>query len=129
MRVEIHPPESIRFASDCVGFDGFRVVVIELPDEGEAGSGRRGHSCFRFACRPVQEKGRTLLTFEENPESVLMSRFRQSFRRTGLSFCLGAGLRAGLAPLRFTRAFLRRCCAGATSRPPAFTACPPALCD
>ena len=36
MRVEIHPPESIRFASDCVGFDGFRVVVIELPDEGEA---------------------------------------------------------------------------------------------
>ena len=74
MRVEIHPPESIRFTSDCVGFDGFRVVVIELPDEGGAGSGRRGHPCFRFACRPVQEKGRTLLTFEENPEGVVMSR-------------------------------------------------------
>ena len=74
MRVEIHPAESIRFTSDCVGFDGFRVVVIELPEEGEAGSGRRGHPYFRFACRPVQEKGRTLLTFQENPESVLMSR-------------------------------------------------------
>jgi hypothetical protein len=74
MRVEIHPPERIRFTSDCVGFDGFRVVVLELPDEGEAGSGPRGHPCFRFACRPVQEKGRTLLTFQENPERVLMSR-------------------------------------------------------
>ena len=74
MRVEIHPPESIRFTSDCVGFDGFRAVVLELPEEGEAGSGRGGHPCFRFACRPVQEKGRTLLTFQENLERVLMSR-------------------------------------------------------
>lgn len=73
MRVEIHP-DRVRFTSDCVGFDGFRVVVIELTDEGEAGSGLRGHPCFRFACRPVQEKGRTLLTFQETPDSVLMSR-------------------------------------------------------
>ena len=73
MRVEIHPPESIRFTSDCVGFGGFRAVVLEMPDEGEAGSGRAGHPCFRFACRSVQEKGRTLLTFQEKAESVLMS--------------------------------------------------------
>jgi AraC-like DNA-binding protein len=74
MRVEIHPPEHILFTSDRGGFDGFRVVVVELPDEGEAGSGQRGHPCFWFACCPVQEKGRTVLTFLENAESVLMSR-------------------------------------------------------
>ena len=74
MRVEIHPPEHIRCTSDCLGFEGFRVVVVELPDEGEAGSGQRGHPGFWFACRPVREKGRTLLTFSENAESVLMSR-------------------------------------------------------
>ncbi len=74
MRGEIHPREQIRFTSDRLGFEGFRVVVLELPDEGEAGSGQRGHPCFWFACRPVQEKGRTVLTFVENSESVLLSR-------------------------------------------------------
>jgi AraC-like DNA-binding protein len=73
MRIEIHP-ECIRFTSDCLGFDGFRALVCEVPDDGEAGSGRRGYPYFRFACRPVQEKGRTLLTFEENRESASMSR-------------------------------------------------------
>jgi AraC-like DNA-binding protein len=74
MRVEIHPSEHIRFTSDRLGFEGFRVVVLELPDEGEAGSGQYGHSCFWFACRPVQERGRTVLTFLENSENVLLSR-------------------------------------------------------
>ena len=65
--------------------------MVDLPDEGEAGSGRRGHPRYWFACRPVREKGRTLLTFLENAESVLMSRvssiipanraFRLSWRR------------------------------------------------
>ena len=73
MRVELHP-ECIRFTSDCLGFEGFRALVCELPEEGEAGSGLHGYPYFRFACRPVQEKGRTLLTFEENRESALMSR-------------------------------------------------------
>jgi AraC-like DNA-binding protein len=73
MRVEIHP-ECVRFASDSVGFDGFRAMVCEFPDEGEADSGRRGHPYFRFACRPGQEKGRTVLTFRESPERVSMSR-------------------------------------------------------
>jgi AraC-like DNA-binding protein len=74
MRVEIHSSKHIRFTSDRLGFEGFRVVVVELPDEGEAGSGQRGHTCFWFACRPVQEKGRTVLTFLQNSESVLLSR-------------------------------------------------------
>ncbi len=73
MRVELHP-ECIRFTSDCLGFDGFRALVCEVPEDGEAGSGRRGYPYFRVACRPAQEKGRTLLTFEENRESASMSR-------------------------------------------------------
>jgi AraC-like DNA-binding protein len=74
VRVEIHPPEQIRFTSDRLSFEGFRVVVLELPDEGEAGSGQYGHPCFWFACRPVQERGRTVLTFPENSKSLLLSR-------------------------------------------------------
>ena len=42
MRVEIHPPEDILFTSDRLDFEGFRAVVVELPDDGEAGSGQRG---------------------------------------------------------------------------------------
>ena len=93
MRVEIHSPDQIRFTSDRLGFEGFRVIVVELPEEGEGGSGQCGHPCFWFACRPVQEKGRTVLTFLENSESVLLSRissvippnraFRLSWRRAG----------------------------------------------
>ncbi len=74
MRVEIHPPEDILYTSDCLGFEGFRVVVVELPDEGETSSGPRGHSCFWFMCRPGRERGRTVLTFLESSESVLLSR-------------------------------------------------------
>jgi AraC-like DNA-binding protein len=91
MRVDLYPSETIRFTSDCLGFEGFRVVVVELPDEGEVASRQCGHPCFWFACRPVQEKGRTVLTFLENSESVLLSRissiippnraFRLSWRR------------------------------------------------
>jgi AraC-like DNA-binding protein len=74
MHPKICPPENIRFTSECLGFEGFRVVVVELPDEGEVGSGQRGHPYFLFSCRPDREKGRTLLTFQENAESVLLSR-------------------------------------------------------
>jgi AraC-like DNA-binding protein len=70
MRTEMHP-ESIRFTSDRVGFDAFRVLVRELPDEDEAGTGRRGFSEFMFSCRPVREKGRSILTFRDAPEDVV----------------------------------------------------------
>ena len=70
VRTEFHP-KSIRFTSDCVGFDAFRVLVRELPDEDEAGSGRGDHPHFAFACRPVREKGLTTLTFKEAPEYVV----------------------------------------------------------
>ena len=73
MSVEIHP-EYIRFASDRIGLGGFRAMVCEFPDEGEAGSGGRDYPYFRFACRPLQEKGHTFLTFRENPERISMSR-------------------------------------------------------
>jgi AraC-like DNA-binding protein len=74
MQIEIHPPEDILFTSDRLGFEGFRVVVVELPEEGEAGSGQGGHSCFWFMCRPGRERGRTILSFRESGESMLMSR-------------------------------------------------------
>ena len=70
VRAEFHP-ESIRFTSDRLKFDAFRFLVRDLPDEGEGGSGRRGFPVFRFACRPVREKGRTTLTFQEAPEYVV----------------------------------------------------------
>lgn len=73
VRVEIHP-ECNSFTSDCLGFDGFRALVCDVPDDGEAGSGRRGYPYFRFACRPAQEKGRTFLAMEENREPALMGR-------------------------------------------------------
>lgn len=63
MRREFHP-KSIRFTSDRIGFDGFRALVRELPDEGEASSGPGGRPCFMLACRPVREKGHTSLCFE-----------------------------------------------------------------
>ena len=108
MRVELHS-DRVRFTSDCVGFDGFRVVVIELTDEGEAGSGLRGRPCFRFACPPVQEKGRTLLTFQETPDSLLMSRVSSIIppnRPFSLSWHQAAG-RVGT--FEVNRAFLKRC--------------------
>jgi AraC-like DNA-binding protein len=70
MRIEFDP-KHIRFTSDGVGFEGFRTLVREMPDEHEAGTGRPGLPVFRFSCRPIREKGLTLLTFEEDPENAL----------------------------------------------------------
>jgi AraC-like DNA-binding protein len=74
MRLEIHSPEHVRFTSDRLAFEGFRVVVLELSDAGEARSAQRGHPCFWFMCRPIRERGRTVVTFLETSESVLLSR-------------------------------------------------------
>jgi AraC-like DNA-binding protein len=73
MRSEFYP-ESIRFTSDCIGFEGFRSLVRELPDHDETGSGRRGRTCFELACGPVREKGRTSLCFEVDGPALAMSR-------------------------------------------------------
>ncbi len=74
MHTEFHP-SSIRWTSDPAGFEGFRVLVRELPDEDECGTGSRGFPFFSFGCRPVREKGRTTLAFRESPErSITMNR-------------------------------------------------------
>ena len=93
MSPQICNPQYIRFTSDCLGFDGFRVTLVERPNEGEVGSGPRGHPYFVLAYRPDQEKERLLLTFQENSESVLLSRvssmippdraYRLSWRQSG----------------------------------------------
>ena len=70
MRKEFDP-ESTRFTSDRIGFEGFRVLVRELSDQGEAGTGKAGLPIFRFTCRPIREKGHTLLTFQEDPDHPL----------------------------------------------------------
>jgi AraC family transcriptional regulator len=72
MRAEFHPID-IRFTSDRLGFNAFRVLVREFLDEFEVGSGRRGVAFFGFGCRPVREKGRTLVTFQETPDHALES--------------------------------------------------------
>jgi AraC-like DNA-binding protein len=79
MSVELYP-ESIRLTSDPLGHDGFRVVLRELPEDGEVGSGRRGSPRFRFGYRPFQEKGRTTFLFQEAPEHpVLTNRIASLF--------------------------------------------------
>jgi hypothetical protein len=120
MRIEFDP-KHIRFTSDGVGFEGFRTLVREMPDEHEAGTGRPGLPVFRFSCRPIREKGLTLLTFEEDPENALtMNRISTIMpphnpfvlnwnRASGLigsfevhpRFFEEALNRAGLAPSRF----------------------------
>ena len=79
MRSEFHP-ESIRFTSDRIGFEGFRALVRELPDQGEAGSGWGGRACFMLACRPGREKGRTSLCFEGAGFTLALGRISSIIR-------------------------------------------------
>jgi hypothetical protein len=58
-------PESIRFTSDRVGVDAFRVLVRELPDEGEPAPGAE---VFPFL---LLLSGRTTLTFQDAPEQAV----------------------------------------------------------
>jgi AraC family transcriptional regulator len=67
-------PETIRFTSDRLGFAGFRALVRELPDQGEAGTGQRGRTRFMFAYRPGREKGHTRLRFEDAGHALAMGR-------------------------------------------------------
>jgi hypothetical protein len=57
-----------------------RVVLRDLPDDGEEGSAQRGVSHFHFGYRPFQEKGRTIFLFHEAPEQpVLTNRIASLF--------------------------------------------------
>lgn len=67
-------PDSIRFTSDRIGFEGFRALVRELPDEAEVGSGKRGWPCFQFGWQPVPGKRRVMLRFDKAGPALAMSR-------------------------------------------------------
>jgi hypothetical protein len=41
-RLREFDPKNIRFTSECVGFEGFRALVREMPHEHEAGTGQSG---------------------------------------------------------------------------------------
>jgi hypothetical protein len=59
-------PDTIVKTSDFTGFDGFRVLIRELPKNGGCGSARKGVPYFIFGYRPGEERGCTLLRFDEN---------------------------------------------------------------
>ena len=62
MHQEIDPATIVR-TSDFVGFSGLRVVIRELPNDGEAGSGSRGVPFFTVGYRPGEERGQTFVRF------------------------------------------------------------------
>ena len=63
MRIEFDP-KHIRSTSDGGGFEGFRTLVREMPEDHEAGTGRPGLPVFRFSCRPIQEKASRFSRFK-----------------------------------------------------------------
>jgi AraC family transcriptional regulator len=67
MRQELNPDAIVR-TSDFTGFEGLRVVIQEFPKNGGFGSGRKGVPYFIFGYRPGEERGRTLVRFQENPK-------------------------------------------------------------
>jgi AraC-like DNA-binding protein len=67
MQREIYP-ETILCTSDYIGVPGFRVLVRQLPADGEFGSGRTGASTFALGYRPVEERGRTIFRFRQDWE-------------------------------------------------------------
>jgi AraC-like DNA-binding protein len=126
MRAEWYP-ESIRLTSDALGHDGFRVVLRDLPDDGEEGSAQRGTSHFHFGYRPFQEKGRTIFLFHEAPEQpVLTNRIASLFPPDKAFLCSWQGAGGRIATFevhpRFFEEVLRRAAipaGGFGSLPPA----------
>jgi AraC-like DNA-binding protein len=66
--------ETIRFTSDRLGFEGFRALVRDLPDSGEAGTGKRGRAPFMFAYRPGRTKGHTSVHLEDAGPTLTLNR-------------------------------------------------------
>ena len=74
MRQEIDPATIVR-TSDFIGFPGLRVVIRQLPNEGEACTGRRGVPYFTVGYRPAEERGQTFVQFSAgNRPEVQMNR-------------------------------------------------------
>jgi AraC family transcriptional regulator len=74
MRQEIDPATIVR-TSDFVGFSGLRVVIRQLPNEGEIWTGRRGVPYFALAYRPAEQRGQTFVQFSAgNRPEVQMTR-------------------------------------------------------
>jgi AraC-like DNA-binding protein len=64
-------PETIRFTSDCLDFDGLYIQIRDLPDEGEGATGRKGRPYFSFAYRPFPVQGRGTVWFDRAPDHPL----------------------------------------------------------
>ena len=74
MRQEFLPTTIVR-TSDFVGFSGLRVVIRQLPNDGEAGSGSQGITYFMVGYRPMEERGQTFFRFSgANRPEVQMNR-------------------------------------------------------
>jgi AraC family transcriptional regulator len=74
MRHEIDPA-TIVDTSDFVGFSGVRVVIRQLPNEGEVSSGSHGVPYFTVGYRPGEERGHTFVRFSTgNRPEVQMNR-------------------------------------------------------
>ena len=74
MRQELDPATIVR-TSDFVGFSGLRVVIRQLPSEGEVYTGCRGVPFFTVGYRPAEERGHTLVRFGAGDRSeVQMNR-------------------------------------------------------
>jgi hypothetical protein len=60
-------PETIRFTSEHLDFDGFWMQIRDMPDEGEGSTGPQGLDCFSFGYRPSPAKGRSIVSFDQAP--------------------------------------------------------------
>jgi AraC-like DNA-binding protein len=63
---DLHP-DTIRFTSEHLDFDGFLVQIRDLPEEGEGATDRRGLDCFAFGYRPLPDKSRSSVRFDHAP--------------------------------------------------------------
>lgn len=54
--------------SDAIGFNGFRVLIRELPKEHQTKIRPNGSRCFTFQHRPFREKDFTLVSFQDDSD-------------------------------------------------------------
>jgi len=68
-----HNPETVRFRSARLAYDGFgfSVQIRELLGAGGGSTGRRGIGVFCFSYRPRLSERRSAISFEQDPEHLL----------------------------------------------------------